>query len=102
MGTPYAVALAVLALLIGAAFAFPGGEKGGAARRPARAAAAPAAPVATIARRVERIRRLRFRRLPRAVQVSPAQARREGLEDLDRAYPAAQRRADEEVLKLLG
>ena len=34
--------------------------------------------------------------------MSPAQARREGLEDLDRSYPAARRKADEEVLKLLG
>ena len=34
--------------------------------------------------------------------MSPAQARREGLEDLDRSYPPARRRADEEVLKLLG
>jgi hypothetical protein len=107
MATPFAVALAILALLIGAAFAFPGGDEGSAARRPPRptgptAPDAPAAPVETIARRVERIRGLRFRRLPRAVEVSPAQARREGLEDLDRSYPAARRRADEEVLKLLG
>ena len=41
-------------------------------------------------------------RIPRPVAVTPAQARREGLEDLDRSYPAARRRADEEVLKLLG
>src|SRR3954447_1626028 len=108
MATPFAVALAILALLIGAAFAFPGGDEGGAAPRPPRGAAqhtvsvAPATSVATIARRVERIRGLRFRRLPRAVEVSSAQARREGLEDLDRSYPAARRRADEEVLKLLG
>src|SRR4051812_35179200 len=108
MATPFAVALAILALLIGAAFAFPGGDEGSAAHRPPRRAAppvqpaAPAASVATIARRVERIRGLRFRRVPRAVEVSSAQARREGLEDLDRSYPAARRRADEEVLKLLG
>src|SRR3954447_12100974 len=105
MATPFAVALAILALLIGAAFAFPGGDEGSVARRPPRRAAPPAQPaasVATIARRVERIRGLRFRRLPRAVEVSSAQARREGLEDLDRSYPAARRRADEEVLKLLG
>ena len=73
MGTPFAVALALLAILIGAAFAFPGEEeKGGAAARAP--AAERAAPVATIARRVERVRHLRFRRLPRAVEVSPAQA----------------------------
>src|SRR3954452_5827239 len=105
MATPFAVALAILVLLIGAAFASPGGDEGSVAHRPPRRAAAPAAPaasVATIARRVERIRGLRFRRLPRAVEVSSAQARREGLEHLDRSYPAARRRADEEVLKLLG
>src|SRR3954447_4187649 len=76
MGTPYAVALAVLALLVGAALVFPGGESGGAAplaspggeggaaapgpARPTRPARpppppAPVAPVSTIARRVERI-----------------------------------------------
>jgi len=58
--------------------------------------------VAVIARRVEALRALRFRERPVPQRVSPAQARREGLEDLDRSYPAARRRADEEVLKLLG
>jgi hypothetical protein len=103
MNTPYAVALVLLVLLLGAGFAFDGGEEesGGKPRQPA-AAAGPAAPVATIAERVERIRGLRFKQRPRAAEVSPAQARREGLEDLDRSYPAAERRADEEVLKLLG
>jgi len=115
MGTPFTVAIVLLVLLLGAGFAFDGGEEGGAAERPpaatpaAKAAATPAAtpagpaaPVATIAERVERIRTLRFRRRPRAVEVPPAQARREGLEDLDRSYPGSERRADEEVLKLLG
>ena len=64
-----------------------------------------------------RPRRRRSRRSPRASRrcaacgsspdlcrqrVSPAQARREGLEDLDRSYPESRRKADEEVLKLLG
>ena len=40
--------------------------------------------------------------IPRPVAVTPEQARREGLEDLDRSYPEARRRADEQVLKLLG
>ena len=65
-------------------------------------AAAPAADVATIAARVEALRDLRFASRPVPQSVSPAQARREGLEDLDRSYPEARRRADEEVLKLLG
>jgi hypothetical protein len=69
---------------------------------PARPAAAKAASVATIASRVEVLRGLRFRSQPVPQNVSPAQARREGLEDLDRSYPEARRRADEEVLKLLG
>ncbi|HET8950688.1 MAG TPA: hypothetical protein VFN44_09255 [Solirubrobacteraceae bacterium] len=60
------------------------------------------APVAEIARRVEALRGLQFDSLPRPVEVTPAQARREGLEDLDRSYPEARRRADEQVLKLLG
>jgi hypothetical protein len=62
----------------------------------------PAAPVPEIARRVETLRGLRFDALPRPVQVTPAQARREGLEDLDRSYPESRRRADEQVLELLG
>lgn len=60
------------------------------------------ADVATIATRVEALRGLRFRSRPVPQTVTPAQARREGLEDLDRSYPEARQRADEEVLKLLG
>ena len=58
--------------------------------------------VATIAARVEALRGLKFREQPVPVRVSAAQARAEGLSDLDRSYPEARRRADEEVLKLLG
>src|SRR6478609_3187904 len=60
------------------------------------------ADVPTIAARVETLRGLRFTSRPVPQNVTPAQARREGLEDLDRSYPEARRRADEEVLKLLG
>jgi hypothetical protein len=63
---------------------------------------APAAPVSVIAERVEALRGLRFETLPKPVSVTPEQAKREGLEDLDRAYPEARRRDDEEILKLLG
>jgi hypothetical protein len=66
------------------------------------AAGPPRAPIAVIAHRVEALRGLRFTSLPRPVEVSPAQARREGLADLDREYPPARRHADEEVYKLLG
>ena len=48
-----------------------------------------AAPVGVIAKRVEGLRGLRFESLPRPVEVTPEQARREGLEDLDRSYPEA-------------
>jgi hypothetical protein len=105
MDTPFTVALVLLVLLLGAGFAFDdgGGASGGGGGAKARPPAAEAAaPPATIAKRVEQIRGLRFRRPPTPVEVSPAQAKRDGLEDLDRTYPAAQRHADEEVLKLVG
>jgi hypothetical protein len=104
MDTPFAVTLVVLVLLVGAGFAFDGGDGGGGGTgaKPRPPAAERTAPVATIAKRVEQIRGLRFRRPPTPVEVSPAQAQRDGLEDLDRSYPAAQRHADEEVLKLVG
>lgn len=101
MNTSYAVALVLLVLLLGAGFAFDGGEEesGG---KPPPPAAEKSAPVSTIASRVEAIRGLRFETPPRPAEVTPAQAKRDGLEDLDRTYPAAERHADEEVLKLLG
>ena len=55
-----------------------------------------------IAERVEALRDLRFEQIPRPVTVTPEQARREGLADLDRNYPPERLRADEEILKLLG
>jgi hypothetical protein len=103
MNTSYAVALVLLVLLLSAGFAFDGGDSGGGARAPAATPAAEkSAPVSTIVSRVEQIRGLRFETPPRPAEVSPAQARRDGLEDLDRSYPASERHADEEVLKLLG
>jgi hypothetical protein len=97
MSVPFTVSLVLLAILLGAGFALDSGEP--AERAPQ---TAPATPIATLERRVEAIRGLRFRTLPRPQEVSPATARREGLEDFDRSYPPARRRADEEVLKLLG
>ena len=96
MRTPFTVGLVLLAILLVAGFAFDSGGK------PKRVKTAPATPIATIERRVEQVRDLRYETLPRPQTVSPAQAKRDGLEDLDRNYPAARRHADEEVLKLLG
>ena len=50
------------------------------------------APVPVIAQRVEALRGLAFDRVPEPVSVTPEQAQREGLEDLDRSYPEARRR----------
>ena len=61
-----------------------------------------AAAIPVIAERVEALRDLRFEQIPRPVTVTPEQARREGLSDLDRNYPPERLRADEEILKLLG
>jgi hypothetical protein len=86
----------LLALVLGVlAVAFEGGEEEPAA--PLRPAS-----VARIAERVERERGLRFEDVPHPVAVTPARARREGLESLDADYPPARRRADGEVLALLG
>jgi hypothetical protein len=58
--------------------------------------------VTTLAHRVETLRGLRFSSLPVPVRVTGEVARREGLEDLDRSYPAARRHADEAILRRLG
>lgn len=98
MRTPLTI-MAVLAALLMGVWWLTGGDE----EEAAPAAAGPAAaPVAEIARRVEALRGLDFDQIPRPVSVTPEQARREGLEDLDRTYPVARRRADEQVLKLLG
>src|SRR5215218_9969811 len=98
MRTPFTVGLVLLAILHVAGFAFDSDDT----PAPTAAKTEPATPLATIERRVEQIRDLRYETLPRPQTVSPAQAKRDGLEDLDRNYPAARRHADEEVLKLLG
>ena len=59
-------------------------------------------PIATVAKRVEALRGVTFRRRPDPARVSPDQARREGLADLDRSYPLARRRADEALYVALG
>jgi hypothetical protein len=92
MRTPFAVMAVLFAALLGLWFLTEDEEQ------PAPAAA----PVDVIAHRVEALRELRFDRLPEPVEVSSEQARREGLESLDRDYPAERLRADESVYKLLG
>jgi hypothetical protein len=98
MGTPLAVILAVLVLLIGVSVATGWDEDAGGSK----SASARIAPIGTIEARVERLRGLDFTTRPVPQTVTPAQARREGLADLDRSYPRSRRLADEEVLKLLG
>ena len=94
MRTPFAVMAVLFVILVAIGFATADDDELVAAERPA--------PVATIAERVETLRDLRYDELPKPVEVTAAQARREGLEDLDRSYPPEQREADEQVLKLLG
>jgi hypothetical protein len=97
MRAPLTIMAVLAALLMGLWWLTGGDEE----EQPAAAGPGPA-PVAEIARRVESLRGLDFDQIPRPVSVTPEQARREGLEDLDRTYPEARRRADEQVLKLLG
>ncbi len=92
---PFAIVACLALVLAALAFALDGGEEG---------AVAPLRPdsVARIVERVERERGLRFEHVPQPVEVTPAQASREGLESLDTDYPPARRRADAEVLVMLG
>ncbi len=92
MRTPYVVMAVLFAGLLGLWFLTEEDEP----------PAPEAASVDVIARRVEALRQLRFERLPEPVEVTPEQARREGLEALDRDYPAERLRADQAVYRLLG
>ena len=94
MRTPFAVIAVLLVGLLAVGFATE--DDGEPASSPA------AAPVDVIAKRVEALRRLRFDALPDPVSVTPEQARSEGLESLDRDYPAERLRDDETVYELLG
>jgi hypothetical protein len=92
MRTPFAVMAVLFVALLGLWFVTEDEEQ----------SAPAAAPVDVIARRVEALRELRFERLPEPVTVTAEQARREGLESLDRDYPAERLRADQTVYRLLG
>jgi hypothetical protein len=94
MRTPFAVMAVLFVILVAIGFATEGEDEP--------AAAPPPAPVSVIAHRVEALRQLRYDEVPKPVEVTAATARREGLADVDRSYPAKQRHADEQVLKMLG
>jgi hypothetical protein len=94
MRTPFAVIAVLLAALLAVGFLTE--DDGETTAAPA------AAPVDVIAKRVEALRRLRFDDLPEPVAVTAEQARSEGLESLDRDYPAERLRDDETVYELLG
>jgi hypothetical protein len=93
--TPLAIIAVLLAILVPIGFATDEGNKPDAAPRAT-------SPIATIAKRVEALRGQRFRERPVPLRVTPAQAQREGLADLDRGYPPARRRADETLYETLG
>lgn len=97
MRLPLAVIALMLAVLIPIGFASESGSGAGSAAAPVELA-----PVAVIAERVERLRGLEFETEPQPVTVTEEQAVREGLADLDRAYPAEARRADESLYIRLG
>lgn len=103
--TPELVTLVVIAALTAGALLLGGrGSSPGASARPGASEGARVSPahIAQIERRVEALRDLRFRHPVPVAVVSPTQARREGLADYDRSEPLAQRRENEELLKLLG
>lgn len=94
MRTPLTVIAVLIVVVVGIALVARDDDDG--------ATGAPAAAVEVIARRVEGLRDLRFKEIPKPLEVDPEQARREGLADLDRQYPAKRRQADEEIYELLG
>jgi hypothetical protein len=93
---PFAIIFGLAAVLAVCALLFEGGgeERTAAPLRPD--------PIERIAARVERERALEFVREPDPIEVTPSQARREGVAALDEDYPPARRRADAELLILLG
>src|SRR3954452_763200 len=101
--TPEIVIAVVAVVLLGAgAVLGKSGSSGSRAPKPAAAQLPSQAHIQRIEREVERIRGLRFKRPIRPKVVTPAVARGDALGDLDETYPAATRRADEELLTLLG
>ncbi len=97
-----AVAVALLAAL--AAAGILAGEDEAAEPAPSSGPSAErvAGRVEEVARGVERVRELEFDRMPRVRLVSPAEARRAGLAELDRQVPLRRQRTEERLLELLG
>jgi hypothetical protein len=92
---PFAIIVILTVVLAGCALLFDSGPSEPAAPlRPD--------PIARIVERVERERGLEFTREPDPLTVTPRQAREEGLEALDEDYPPARRRADAQMLTMLG
>src|SRR3954447_16224608 len=91
------VAAFIVLVALGIAFGSSGG--GHAASSPAGAVVAKVRP---IAERVQAVRGLRFKTIPKPVVVTPQQTRTAQLKDLHKSYPAAERRADQDLLELLG
>jgi len=92
---PFAIVVCVAAVLAVAALFVDGGDDDPAP--PLRPAS-----LDQIIRGVERERGVTFRRDPDPQQVTPAQAREEGVAALDEDYPAARRAADAQLLIMLG
>jgi hypothetical protein len=93
-----ATALALVALVGGGIAA----DQSGSGNPGDAGARATAARVVPIAKRVEKIRQLRFKRYPKPRVVTPAETERISLQELDKQYPPARRRTDQELLTLLG
>jgi hypothetical protein len=102
--TPEIVIVVVALALVAAGAVLGKSGKGGSAGAAKVAVAQLPTParIDRIEREVERIRGLRFKRPIRPKVVTPAVARSDALGDLDKTYPTATRRADEELLTLLG
>jgi hypothetical protein len=88
------VALVAIGVLSG------GSESSSSAPSASRASAGPS--IAAIARRVEKVRDLRFEHLPPVRRVTPDQARREALDQIDEQVPPRELAGEQELLKLLG
>ena len=91
----------VVALALIAAGLLIGGDDAGSGE-PSRAGLPDAQRVEQIQRDVERLRGVKFKRRIEPKVVTPADAEDAALRDADKTYPPHRRRADEELLKLLG